>query len=171
MPNQPYVGEISLVGFNFAALDFALCSGALLSIAQNTVLFELIGTTYGGDGQNTFALPDLRGRAPVHMSSTGYVIGQLGGAELVTLTQNQLPQHAHQVAAAAAAGSRQSPAAAALATARDPAYAVPALLPVTVAMGASAISPAGGSQPHDNMPPYVVMNYQISLFGVFPSQG
>jgi microcystin-dependent protein len=174
MPAEPFIGEISLVGFNFAASNFHLCDGSLLSIAQNSTLFQLIGTTYGGDGVNSFGLPDLRGRIPVHIGGTaGYVLGGFGGAEQVTLTTGQLPAHAHQFAAGAVAGSSQSPAAAVLATPRDPAYAVPpagAVAPATVAMGPSAIPAVGGSQGHENMPPFVVMNYQIALFGIFPSQ-
>ncbi len=168
MPSEPFVGEISIAGFNFAPTGNALCDGSLLAISQNAVLFELIGTTYGGDGQTTFGLPDLRGRVPVHLG-LGYVIGQVGGVEQVTLTVPQLPSHNHQIAASAGGGNCQTTAGATLATPRDPAYCIPAS-GAAVAMGAAAIGLAGSSQPHDNMPPFLAMTYFIALYGIFPSQ-
>lgn len=170
--SQPYVGEIRLVGFNFAPVGWMICNGATLSIADNSTLFNLIGTTYGGDGQQTFAIPDLQCRAPIHQGS-GFVIGQKAGEETVTLTPNQMPVHTHppQAASAGTSTPTNSPQnnvwsgwTGGQFTAQFTAQ-VPA-----VNMNAAAIGAAGGSQPHDNMPPFLVVNYIISLFGVYPSQ-
>ena len=164
---QPYVGEIRIFAGNFAPAGWMLCNGQILPISENETLFQLIGTTYGGDGQSTFGLPDLRGRVPVHQGS-GFALAQMGGQETVTLTTSQLPQHTHNAAAASSPGNTDSPAGvnskAAVAT---PLYSTAA---TNAQMNAGAISATGGSQPHDNMSPYLTINYIISLFGIFPSQ-
>jgi microcystin-dependent protein len=168
--SEPYVGEIRMVGFNFAPVDWAFCDGSLLAISENDTLFNLIGTTYGGDGQNTFALPDLRGRIPFHQGSNAgntLVIGEISGVETVTLISNQIPQHAHTLNAQTAAGNQASPANAFWAKSSLEQFSSGA---VTSSM-APLLEPAGGDQPHDNMPPYLAVNYIISLFGIFPSQG
>jgi len=169
---DPYVGEVRLFAGNFAPNGWALCQGQLVSIAENETLFQLIGTTYGGDGQNTFALPDLRGRVPLHQGTgpglSTRVIGQLGGAERVTLTAAQLPPHTHALTASSApAQSAAGPSGNVLAATAVNIYGSG---PPSVPMAAVATSAAGGAQPHDNMAPFLVMNYIISLFGVFPSQ-
>lgn len=168
---QPYVGEIRMFAGNFAPVGWAFCNGALLSISENPTLFQLIGTTYGGDGQSTFALPDLQGRFPMHMGSGiagTFVIGQTGGEERVTLTANQMPAHSHTPMANAAGGGT-SPAGSVWAGNPDVAqFASPAQ--INGQMNSQSIGSAGGSQPHDNMVPFLAINFIISLFGVFPSQ-
>lgn len=157
---------------NFAPLNWAFCDGSLQSIAANPVLFQLIGTTYGGDGVQTFGLPDLRGRFPMHQGtnfSTGsnYVIGEQSGAEAVTLTVSQLPPHSHAVVASTAQGNLPVPNNAVWAESPLNGYSSPGL---TVSGSFSATSLSGGSQPHDNMPPFLAVSFIISFFGVFPSQ-
>jgi microcystin-dependent protein len=165
--SEPYVGEIRLFAGNFAPLNWAFCDGQLLSIAENVVLFELIGTTYGGDGQSTFQLPDLRGRVPVHQGN-GYVQGQSGGQETVTLSGAQMPAHSHAMQASTSpASATQGPTGVLGSSAAMHLYGTGA---PNMAMDANAITQAGGGQPHENMPPFVALNYIISLFGVFPSQ-
>lgn len=156
---------------NFAPAGWMFCEGQSLPISENETLFQLIGTTYGGDGQNTFALPDLRGRAPVHMGqgpgiSQNYQMGELGGLEMVTLTTTQIAAHNH--ALVYGMGSQASPAVGLLGVtpARDFRYSSAA---VTGNMPASTLQPAGGSQPHENRSPYLALSYIISLFGIFPS--
>jgi microcystin-dependent protein len=167
---QPYVGEVRLFAGNFAPSGWAFCNGALMPISENDVLFQLIGTTYGGDGQETFALPDLQGRVPVHngTSSSGrtFVIGESGGAESVTLSTQQIPAHTHP-----ALGSVDSAAGRTIDNAvfgRAPAEAYASLF-TPQALSAQSVSAVGGSQPHDNMQPFLCVNYIISLFGVYPS--
>ncbi len=162
--SEPFVGEIRMFGGNFAPVGWALCNGALMAISQYEVLFQLIGTTYGGDGQNTFALPDLRGRLPVHQGS-GFVIGQLAGNETVTLTTNQMPAHTHTVVARTSA-TAGSPSGNVYGGNTDSIYTPTPSAP----MNAGVIGVAGGSQPHDNMMPYLAVNFIISLEGIFPSQ-
>jgi microcystin-dependent protein len=166
--SNPYVGEIRMFPGNFAPSGWAFCDGSLLSIASNTVLFQLIGTTYGGNGQSTFALPDLRGRAPNHQGS-GFVVGQSAGVETVTLTPNQLPIHSHlpQAAASAAGNPANSPLRNVWSNWTGGPFSLTA---PAVSMSPSAIGADGGSQPHDNMVPFQAINFIISLFGVFPSQ-
>ena len=168
---QPFVGEIAIVGFNFAPIGWAFCDGQLMSIAENETLFNLIGTTYGGDGQTTFALPDLRGRVPIHQGSSGfsnYIIGEIGGEETVTLSINQIPAHEHAISGQSGLGST--------AIATGGVWAAQSQLKVyssasaDTPMNPASISNAGGSQPHDNRSPYLALNYIISLFGIFPSQ-
>ncbi len=168
--SSPYVGEIRMFAGNFAPAGWAFCDGSLLAISENEVLFNLIGTTYGGDGQQTFALPDLRGRVPIHMGSGGggtYFIGQNGGEEQVWLSTGQLPAHSHVPQAYSGSGSQANPAGNVWAQSTNLPYSSNA---PTAAMDPNAICPDGGSQPHDNMIPYVGINFIISLFGVFPTQ-
>jgi len=169
--SSPYVGEIRMFGGNFAPVGWALCQGQLLPISENDVLFNLIGTTYGGDGQNTFALPDLRGRVPVHQGTfqgMSWNVGLAGGVEQVTLTTQQIPAHSHAVLASTATGTSRNPVPdAAPAVAAGDAY-VSSLDPVP--LNAQAITSTGGSQPHENMQPFLSINFIISLFGVYPSQ-
>jgi len=164
--SSSYVGEIRLFAGNFAPTGWALCQGQLMPISENPALFDLIGTTYGGDGQSTFQLPDLAGRIPVHQG-LGHVVGEMGGAESVTLTSSQIPQHTHALLGSTAAAIGTSPAGALLATTSVASYDTAS---GATAMAAVAIGTAGGSQPHDNMAPTVAVNYIISLFGIFPSQ-
>jgi microcystin-dependent protein len=167
---QPYVGEIRMFGGNFAIAGWAFCDGSLLPISENETLFQLIGTTYGGDGQNTFALPDLRGRVPVHMGQgpglSNYILAQNGGVESVTLTQNQIPSHTH-APVASNTGSSDNPSGSfwANSTTGKP-YSAP---PPAIQMNAGTVGSAGGSQPHDNLIPFQCVTYIISLFGIFPS--
>ena len=174
--SSPYIGEIRMFGGNFNPNGWAFCDGTTLAISENPTLFQLIGTTYGGDGQSTFNLPDLRGRVPIHMgtarSGTSYVIGQSAGVESVTLTTNQIPVHNHALQATASQPSL-TPLGALPATANS-------TLPGTNVYGASTgngtslvsttIQGTGGNQPHDNIQPYLCINFIISLFGIFPSQ-
>jgi len=164
--SQPYVGEIRMVGFNFAPNGWAFCNGATISIAENEVLFQLIGTTYGGDGVQTYNLPNLQSRIPFHQGS-GFVIGQLAGEESVTLTPAQIPAHTHPLAASSSLGTQPGPAGGFWAKSALEEFSTET---GSLKMAASAIGSAGGSQPHDNMPPFGAINFVISLFGVFPSQ-
>jgi microcystin-dependent protein len=168
---NPYVGEIRIFAGNFAPQGWAICNGAVLSIAENEVLFNLIGTTYGGDGINTFNLPDLRSRLPIHQGN-GYVIGSPGGSENVTLTSAELPAHGHTVQSSTAHGNTSSPAGALWATdgtgVAAP-YRKAASGGTAVALAAGTVAPDGGGQPHENRQPLLAMNYIISLFGIYPS--
>ncbi len=152
---------------NFAPVGWAFCDGSLLPISNNDALFNLIGTTYGGDGVITFALPDLRGRAPIHVGP-GFALGQAGGAEVVTLTTSQIPSHSHvpQAASAASGNPANSPAGNVWSGWTGGQFDTQ---PPTVAMSQAAIGLTGGSQPHDNMVPFLTVNFIISLFGIFPS--
>jgi microcystin-dependent protein len=164
--SEPYIGEIRMVGFSFAPQGWALCQGQLLAISENDALFTLIGTTYGGDGQTTFALPNLQSRVPMHQGGS-HTIGEMGGVETVTLTINQIPAHTH-VPQASNAGSATGPAASVWANSAALQFA-PAGSPLTP-MNPGVMGVSGGSQPHDNMLPYQAINFIISLFGVFPTQ-
>ncbi len=164
--SQPFVGEIRMAGFNFPPAGWARCDGSLLPIAENDTLFNLIGTTYGGDGQTTFALPDLRGRMPVH-AGNGLTLGQVGGVEQVTLTANQIPSHTHAAQAQNSVGNSASPANSVWANSTLNQFtAGPAAAP----MNAANVAATGGNQPHDNMMPFTAVNFIISLFGIYPSQ-
>lgn len=170
--SSPYIGEIRMFAGNFAPSGWALCQGQTMAIAENDTLFNLIGTTYGGDGQVTFNLPDLQGRAPAHMGqgpgiSQDYGIGQAGGAESVTLTSQQTPVHTHALTATTAAGTSATPQTNLLAAGEGNRLYLAAGPDGQTA--ANAVGPAGGSQPHDNLPPFIVINYIISLYGVYPS--
>ena len=166
--SQPYVGEIRMFAGNFAPAGWALCQGQLVAISDNETLFNLIGTTYGGDGQSTFALPNLASRIPVH-AGPGFVLGQMGGVEEVTLTTSQLPVHTHAPAANNNAGGVASPSGAYWGTTGINIYNT-ATPDGSVKMASGLLSSVGGSQPHDNMVPFLVVNFIISLFGVYPSQ-
>jgi len=162
----PYVGEIRIFAGNFAPNGWFFCNGALLPISENEVLFQLIGTTYGGDGQETFALPDLRGRLPVHQGN-GFVIGQMAGVEEVTLTTSQIPVHTHPLLATLNAADQPSPQGAVPAQTTE--FEMYMEDVATENMAANSIGPVGGSQPHTNMQPYLCVSFIISLYGIFPS--
>src|SRR5260221_49201 len=147
--SQPFVGEIRMFAGNFAPAGWAFCDGSLLPIAENDVLFQLIGTTYGGDGDVTFALPDLRGRVPIHVGN-GHVIGEAAGVETVTLTINQIPAHGHQLMASTDIPTLSTPTNAVTGQAANKVYRVPG---TTAQMSAGTLAASGGSQPHDNMQP------------------
>lgn len=172
--SDAYVGEIRMFGGNFAPAGWAFCDGSLLAISENETLFSLIGTTYGGDGQTTFNLPDLRGRIPIHMgtsaSGTSFTIGEQVGVESVTLTVSQIPVHTHALLATgnfATTASPQNNAPAAASVVNKDAYGTDQ--PPTTVSPAS-IGPAGGNQPHENLQPYLCINFIISLFGLFPTR-
>ncbi|UVO55772.1 phage tail protein [Sphingomonas sp. SUN039] len=173
--SQPYVGEIRLFGGNFAPAGWGFCDGSLQAISEQETLFQLIGTTYGGDGQNTFALPDLRGRVPVHQGTlaggSSYTIGQFAGVESVTVTTNQLPSHSHGMAATAS-GQQASPQGAFFATVSSTQAGANAydVSPVSTPLVAASLLPfVGGAQPHNNIQPTLFVNYIIAFFGIFPS--
>jgi microcystin-dependent protein len=165
--SQPFVGEIRMFAGNFAPQDWALCNGQLLDISEFDALFTLIGTTYGGDGESTFALPDLQGRVPVHRGN-GFTLGQAAGVETVTLTAQQLPAHTHPFH-----GSVNQ------AGATDPSTNVVGQIPggnvyiqsqADVALNNQSLQPSGGNRPHENIQPYLCISFIISLFGVFPTE-
>jgi microcystin-dependent protein len=169
--SDPFIGEIRLFAGNFAPSGWAFCQGQLLPISQDEALFALIGTTYGGDGQTTFALPNLSGRIPLHQGQgpglSPRTIGEMAGTENVTLTSSQIPQHTHALHANSAAATGTSPSGALLAATSVASYDTG---PGSTAMAAGAVGNAGGSQPHNNMAPTLALNYIICLFGIFPSQ-
>lgn len=162
---QPYIGEIRIFAGNFAPAGWMFCEGQILPLSEYETLFQLIGTTYGGDGQSTFALPDLRGRIPVHQGN-GFVLAQTGGVEEVTLTVSQIPGHSHPLVGSTDPASSRSPAGKVLGRAPAEAYASEF---TAQPLSPQAIGSAGGSQPHTNLQPYLCVNYIISLFGIFPS--
>lgn len=173
--SDPYIGEIRMFGGNFAPAGWAFCDGQLMPISENDALFTLIGTTYGGDGQETFGIPNLQSRAPIHQgtnptSGTTFIVGETGGVENVTLTTQQIPQHNH---ALLCSGNNV--------TSPQPANNVAGVQPIVgvsnygtdaprTTLAPTTISPLGGSQPHENMQPFVCVSFIISLFGIFPSQ-
>ena len=170
--SSPYVGEIRMFAGNFAPAGWMFCEGQLLPISENETLFNLIGTTYGGDGQSTFALPNLSSRVPVHAGTSAgqtYQLGETGGAEQVTLTDQTIPIHTHAAGCTSAAGNNASPAGAFWASNTNTAI-MPYNSPgsVNAVMFPSSISTSGGSNPHDNMLPFLCVNFIISLFGIFP---
>jgi microcystin-dependent protein len=171
--DQPFLAAIFLFAATFAPRGYAFCNGQLLSIAQNTALFSLIGTTYGGNGTTNFALPDLRGRVAVHAGQgpglSDYVLGQSAGSENTTLLVTNLPQHNHSLIATSQAGSTSDPTGAYLGNtgALDREYNTSGTL---VNMNAGAVGLAGGSQPFNNLQPYLVVNFIIALEGIFPSR-
>ena len=170
--SEPFVGEIRMFGFNFAPQGWALCNGQLLPISQNTALFSLLGTTYGGDGRTTFALPDMRSRVPVCQGQgpglSSYAEGQAGGAETVTLAAAQMPGHTHPVKASSSAAASDQPEGRALA--RSASHIYTAKPDASTVMNTDMLGDAGGSQPHDNIQPYLAVNFCIALNGIFPSR-
>ncbi|AFD27229.1 phage tail protein [Deinococcus gobiensis] len=169
--SDPYIGEIRMFGGNFAPEGWQLCNGSSLSISEYGVLFQLIGTTYGGDGQTTFKVPDLRGRWPVHQGSLAGVstpLGQAAGSESVPLLLSQMPSHTHALKATASAATTANPTGATLA------QTTPASLYLDdnpgVSLAGQALGMAGGGQPHENRSPYLAVNFIISLYGIYPSQ-
>jgi microcystin-dependent protein len=171
---DPFVAEIRIFPFNFAPRGWAWCDGQLLPLSQNTALFSLLGTTYGGDGKSNFALPDLQGRAPMHPGQgpglSLHDLGETGGSETVTLLESEIPAHSHAVKASLSDGTNQSPVGELLATAVGglQMYAAPGAL---MQMSPSATTPAGGDQPHNNLQPYLTFYFCIALQGVFPPRG
>lgn len=162
---EPFLGEIRLTSFNFAPKGWAMCNGQLLPINQNQALFALFGTTYGGDGRVNFALPDLRGRVPMHLGG-GFVQGQRGGEPAHTLTSSELPTHTHPAHASTTDGDAPIATGGRLASFNN-GYGAPANV---VTLSAATISGVGGSQAHQNMAPYLALNYVVALQGIFPSQ-
>ncbi len=167
---DPFVAEIRIFPFNFAPKGWAFCDGQILPLSQNTALFSLLGTTYGGNGTSNFALPDLQGRAPMHPSQgpglSLHDLGETGGSETVSLLESEIPSHAHTANAVSGDGISQSPADQRYATGTGVGmYAPPG---ATVALSDNSVAPAGGDQPHNNMQPYLTLNFNIALQGVFP---
>jgi len=174
--SDPFIAEIKMFAGNFAPKNYAFCSGQILTIAQNTALFSLVGTTYGGNGTTTFGLPDLRGRGAIQQGQgpglTQYVLGQQAGTETVTLSTAQLPQHSHTPQASSAAGNSANPSGntwAASVGGRTPPPLYSNTAPNTL-MSANALASNGGGLPHENRQPYLVVNYIIALSGIFPSR-
>lgn len=169
---QPYVGEIRMFAGNFAPAGWMFCEGQLLPISENETLFNLIGTTYGGDGQETFGLPDLRGRIPIHngtgSSGTTFVLAQTGGVEEITLTNQQIPSHSHPLLATTDLANSASPANAYL-SATPTGNKVYSTANPSIVLNTQEISQTGGSQPHSNFQPYLCIDFIISLFGIYPS--
>ena len=172
--SSPFLGEIRLFSFNFAPKGWAFCNGALLSIQQNAALFSLLGTYYGGNGVQTFALPDLRSRVPLHMGSSPYgtyTIGEQAGEENVTLLSTQLPAHNHMLQAVNAAGAVAKPIGDSIAQSGTTYPRFASGGSNVVSLTGASIQPAGGNQPHTNIQPYLSMNYCIAMVGIFPSRG
>jgi microcystin-dependent protein len=164
--SDPYIGEIRMFAGNFAPVGWAFCAGQMLPISENDALFNLIGTTYGGDGQTTFGLPDLRGRIPLHQGA-GMTLGGNGGAENVTLTATQLPAHSHPLMASTGPGNVNTPGG--NVTAESAGVKIYYADEPTVNLAAGACSSVGGSQPHDNFQPYLCINFIVALSGIYPS--
>lgn len=170
---DPFVAEIRIFPFNFAPKGWAWCDGQLMPISQNTALFSLLGTTYGGNGKSNFALPDLQGRAPMHPGQgpglSLHDLGETGGSETVTLLESEIPAHSHVLRATALPADQPTPQATLTATvSSDNIYAPAASL---VPMAPEALAPSGGDQPHNNMMPYLTFYFNIALQGVFPPRG
>ena len=167
---QPFIGQLKLFGGNFAPAGWATCDGQLMAISENDTLFNLIGTTFGGDGQETFAMPNLAGRISVHQGSDpsgiNYIIGELGGVSSVTLTGNQIPVHSHPLVAGTNNGTINNPGNAFLAGGQS----IYESSTPNQAMNAGALLTQGGSQPHENMQPYLALTWIISLYGIYPTQ-
>ncbi|MEP6731837.1 MAG: tail fiber protein [bacterium] len=169
----PYIGEIRLFAGNFAPAGWSTCEGQLIPISDNDTLFNLIGTTYGGDGESTFALPNLSGRVPIHQgqgpgSSFNYLIGEIGGVESTTLNSNQIPIHAHSFVAATDSATGSTPLGNLLGD--SPSIQLYVEAAPNVSLAVQSVPSAGGSQPHDNLQPYLSLTYIISMFGIFPTQ-
>jgi microcystin-dependent protein len=170
---DPFVAEIRIFPFNFAPRGWAWCDGQLLPLSQNTALFSLLGTTYGGNGKSNFALPDLQGRAPMHPGQgpglSLHDLGETGGSETVTLLESEIPSHSHALTASQADGLERSPTGQLLATGIGISqYQAPG--PITN-LNAGAVAPAGGDQPHNNLMPFLTLYFNIALQGVFPPRG
>jgi microcystin-dependent protein len=173
MAGEPYIGEIRMFAGNFAPVGWMFCEGQTLPISENDALFTLIGTTYGGDGQETFNLPNLASRVPMHFGTgpdgVNYQLAEAAGTESVTLSTQQIPNHSHPMVASTAAGNNANPGGAVIA--QSPASITRLIEDVpSVQMNAQSATPIGGSQPHENCQPFLCINFIISLFGVFPQQ-
>jgi len=171
---DPFVAEIRIFPFNFAPKGWAWCNGQLLPLSQNTALFSLLGTTYGGDGKSNFALPDLEGRAPMHPGQgpglSLHDLGETGGSETVTLLESEIPAHSHALNALAAVGNRTTPVGNTIARVTGATPYLPPAGAALVSMSPQALAPAGGDQPHNNMMPYLTFYFNIALQGVFPAR-
>jgi microcystin-dependent protein len=165
--SQPYVGEIRIFAGNFAPAGWMFCEGQLLPISEYETLFNLIGTTYGGDGQSTFSLPDMRGRIPIHMGN-GFTLAQTGGVETVNLTAVQIPAHSHPFLGSTDTANSPNPGSSVVARSLQEKIFIGAN--PSVAMATQFLGSTGGSQPHNNFQPYLCVDFIISLFGIFPSQ-
>ncbi|MBZ9757775.1 tail fiber protein [Mesorhizobium sp. ESP6-5] len=163
---QPYVGEVRMFAGNFAPAGWMFCEGQLLPISENETLFQLIGTTYGGDGESTFALPDLRGRLPLHQGN-GFILAETGGAEEILLSIQQIPAHSHPLLASGDIANLPNPSGSVIG--RSPQVNAFINAGPSVPMAQQFVSSVGGSQPHSNFQPYLCVNFIISLFGIFPS--
>lgn len=169
--SNPFIGEIRMFGGSFAPAGWAFCDGTPMPIAENEALFQLLGTTYGGDGQETFNLPDLRSRVPLHMgtgSGGTYILGETGGVEQVTLTANQVPVHSHPIVASQDLASAPDPLGNVLAQSRTAGIDLYIEGNPNVNLAATSATFIGGSQPHENLQPYLALSFIISLFGIFP---
>src|SRR6266850_6026792 len=164
---QPYVGEIRMFAGNFAPAGWMFCEGQLLPISENETLFNLIGTTYGGDGQSTFALPDLRGRIPIHQGNS-FILAETGGAEQITLTVPQIPAHSHALLGSSAIATTNSPTGNVVASSTGATVLPYGTDQPQTSLNVQSVSPVGGSQPHTNFQPYLCINFILSLFGLFP---
>ena len=169
---QPFVGEIRMFAGNFPPVGWMFCDGQQMPISENEVLFQLIGTTYGGDGESTFNLPNLQSRMPMHMgtasSGVTYQIGEASGVESVTLTTSQIPTHNHALLASNAPGTGTNPDGSVMGALSPVSIYKANIAQPNIPMNAAAVTPQGGSQPHDNMQPFLCINYIISLFGLYP---
>lgn len=168
---DPFVAEIRIFPFNFPPKGWAFCDGQILPLSQNTALFSLLGTTYGGDGKSNFALPDMQGNAPMHPGQgpglSLHDLGETGGSETVSLLESEIPSHSHSVSASVADGTDQTPVGSKLATGISISQFAPNNGPLTQ-LSDNALAPAGGDQPHNNMQPYLTLNFCIALQGVYP---
>ena len=169
MSDEPILGEIGIVAFNYPPPGWAFCNGQLLPIAQNQALFSVIGTTYGGNGQTNFALPDLRGRVPLHFSNGGHTLGERGGEQAHTVSMAELPTHAHFAQAKGTPSTTATPDSTTVLaqSIASQLYSAPANF---VAMAPTALANTGGSQAHENMQPYLALSFVIALQGIFPDQ-
>jgi len=167
--SEPFLSEIKIMSFNFPPKGWALCNGQFLPINQNQALFALLGTTYGGNGQTTFALPNLRGRVPIHMGN-GHTLGEAAGSTAVTVNIQQLPTHIHLVQASTAIGTMDLPPGGAMLAQSSGQFLYGPAAGNLTQMAPNSVSSVGGSQPHNNMEPYLVLNFCIALQGIFPSQ-
>lgn len=163
---QPYVGEIRMFAGNFTPAGWMFCEGQLLPISEYETLFQVIGTNYGGDGESTFALPDLRSRLPIHQGNN-FILGETGGVEEITLTVNQIPSHKHTLLVTSGPGSANSPVLGVLA--ESPSISTFIEQGPETALSPQSVAPVGGSQPHTNFQPYLCVSFIISIFGIFPS--